>query len=133
MIAVTIADDHPLQREGYRAVLQSQPDIEVVAEAHDGMHLLRVARAHPADVVLTALQMPRMNGLVAAERLREDKKVLAAGPAPRVILLTAVELEEHIAAAAFAGVHAVLYKDVSPELLFETIRDAAHLKDPTGA
>ena len=70
MIAVAIADDSPLQRAGYRMVLESQPDIEVVGEAGVGITFMRLAHQKRIDVALIDVQMPRMNGLRAAERVR---------------------------------------------------------------
>lgn len=125
MIAVALADDSPLQRAGYRMVLESQPDMEVVGEAGDGITFMRLAHSKRIDVALIDLQMPRMNGLRTAQRIREDKRILEAGPRPRVILLASVDIEDHIAAAAGADVYALLYKDVRPEVLLQAIRLAA--------
>jgi DNA-binding NarL/FixJ family response regulator len=71
------------------------------------------------------IQMPRVNGLSAAEKLLNDAMVQSLGRPPRVILVTAVDLDDHLPAAAAAGVFAVLYKDVPPDMLLETIRAAA--------
>jgi DNA-binding NarL/FixJ family response regulator len=125
MIAVAIADDSRLQRSGYRMVLESQPDIEVVGEASDGITFMRLAHTRRIDVALIDVQMPRMNGLRTAERLGEDPRVLEFGPRPKVILLASVDIEDHIAAAAAADAYALLYKDVRPEVLLEAIRLAA--------
>lgn len=126
MIRVAIADDQPLQRDGFRMVLESQPDIRVVGEAGDGAQLLSIVRRMETDVVLMDIQMPRVNGLAASERVAEDEQVLERqGRPPRVVLVTAVDLDDHLPAAAAAGVFAVLYKDVSPDGLLETIRAAA--------
>lgn len=124
-IRVVIADDQPLQRAGLRMVLESQPDMIVVGEASDGAQALTLARTEPADVVLMDIQMPRVNGLVAASRIADDSAVRELGRAPRVILLTAVDVDDHIAAAATVGVFAVLFKDIDPEDLLSTIRSAA--------
>ena len=125
MIAVAIADDSALQRAGWRMVLQSQPDIELVGEAGDGISFMRLAHQRRIDVALLDVQMPRMNGLRTAERVRDDPRMLEVGPRPRVILLAAVDIEDHIAAAAAADAYALLYKDVQPEVLLEAIRLAA--------
>lgn len=125
-IRVVIADDQALQREGYRMVLEATKGIEVVGEAGDGAQLLAVVRRAAADVVLMDIQMPRVNGLVAAERVLNDAQVRELeGRAPRIILLTAVDVDEHVAAAVAAGVFAVLFKDIEPEALIEAIRSAA--------
>ncbi len=133
MIAVGIADDSRLQRAGYRMVLESQPDIEVVGEAADGIAFMRLAHQRRMDVALIDVQMPRMSGVRTAERLRADTRVLELGPRPRVILLASVDIEDHIAGAAASDAYALLYKDVRPEVLLEAIRLAAgeHTADPT--
>jgi DNA-binding NarL/FixJ family response regulator len=132
MIAVAIADDSALQRAGYRMVLDSQPDIEVVGEAGDGISFMRLAHRKRIDVALIDVQMPRMNGIRTAERLREDQRILDLGPRPRVILLTSVDIEDHMAAAAACDAYALLYKDVRPEVLLEAIRLAAAGADLAG-
>lgn len=124
-VRVLLVDDSRRQREGWALLLGSQPDLEIVGEAGDGVHALAIARAQPVDVVLMDIQMPRVNGLVATERILRDARVLENGPAPRVILVTGVDLDAHVPAAAQAGAYAVLYKDVEPEALFGVIREAA--------
>lgn len=122
---VLLVDDSTTQRDGYRMLLGSQPDIAVVAQAGDGAQALGIARRESVDVILMDIQMPRVNGLVATTRIREDEQVRSLGPRPRVVLLTSVDLEDHVASAAIAGAYAILYKDVDPETLFNVIREAA--------
>lgn len=124
-IRVVIADDQPLLRDGIRMVLESQRDMVVVGEASDGAQALTLVRTEPSDVILMDIQMPRVNGLVAAARIADDSAVAELGRPPRVILLTAVDVDDHIAAAATAGVFAVLFKDIDPEDLLSAIRAAA--------
>ncbi len=124
-IRVLLVDDSTSQRDGYRILLGSQPDLEVVAQAGDAAQALGIIRRTAVDVVLMDVQMPRVNGLVATERILEDADVRAAGRPPRIILLTAVDLDDHVPAAAVAGAYAILYKDVDPEILFTAIREAA--------
>lgn len=124
-IRVLLVDDSTSQRDGYRTLLGSQPDIEVVAQAGDGAQALGILRRMPVDVVLMDVQMPRVNGLVATERILSDADVRAAARPPRIVLLTAVDLDDHVPAAAVAGAYAILYKDVDPEILFTVIREAA--------
>ena len=81
-IRVVIADDQRLQRDGFRMILDSQDDIEVVGEAGDGEQALALLRRGPVDVLLMDIEMPRMNGLVAAGRVGADERVLAQGRAP---------------------------------------------------
>jgi DNA-binding NarL/FixJ family response regulator len=125
-VRMLLVDDSPWQREGWAVLFGSQPDLEVVGQAGDGAQALALLRRERADVVLMDIQMPRVNGLVATERILGDEQVLALGPPPRVILMTGVDLDDHVAAAAQAGAFAVLYKDAEPEALFAAIREAAH-------
>lgn len=122
---VLIADDSPQQRAGWRMILESQPDIEIVGEAGDGARALAIVRREPTDVVVLDLHMPRVNGLAASTRITTDAMVKQLGPAPRIVLVTALDLDDHVADAARAGVFAVVYKDVEPEALLEIVRAAA--------
>ena len=124
MIRILLADDSHLQREGWRLVLGTQPDLEVVGEAGDGAQALGLLRRTSADVVLMDIQMPRVDGLTAAGRILGDAQVRERGT-PRVILLATVDLDDHVPAAAMAGAYAVLWKDSEPEALLDTIREAA--------
>jgi DNA-binding NarL/FixJ family response regulator len=124
-IRVVLVDDSRQQREGYRLLIGSQSEFAVVAQAGDGAQALAVLRRESADVVLMDIQMPRVNGLAATERILGDPQVRETGRPPRIVLLASVDLEDHVPAAAVAGAYAVLYKDVDPERLFETIREAA--------
>ena len=125
-VRVLLVDDSPWQREGWALLLGSQSDVEVVGQVGDGAQALAHLRTQQADVVLMDIQMPRVNGLVATGRILADEQVLAFGPAPRIILVTSVDLDDHVAAAAQAGAYALLYKDADPEALFDVIRSAAH-------
>ena len=124
-IRVVLVDDSRQQREGYRLLIGSQDEFVVVAQAGDGAQALAVLRRESADVVLMDIQMPRVNGLAATSRILGDPQVRETGRPPRIVLLASVDLEDHVPAAAVAGAYAVLYKDVEPERLFETIREAA--------
>jgi DNA-binding NarL/FixJ family response regulator len=128
-VRLLLVDDSPWQREGWAVLFGSQPDLEVVGQAGDGAQALALLRKDRVDVVLMDIQMPRVNGLVATARILGDEQVRALGPAPRIILVTGVDLDEHVAAAAQAGAYAVLYKDAEPEALFDVIREAAHARD----
>ncbi len=125
MIRVVIVDDSRPQRAGWALVIGSQPDLQVVGEARDGALALRMLRKEAADVALVDIRMPGIDGFVTAERIRTDQKVLSIGPAPRVILMASLDLDEQVPPAAEAGAYAVLYKDVEPEALLAAIRDAA--------
>lgn len=128
-VRLLLVDDSPWQRAGWALLFGSQPDLEVVGQAGDGAQALALLRKEQVDVVLMDIQMPRVNGLVATERILGDEQVLGNGPAPRIILVTGVDLDDHVPAAAQAGAYAVLYKDAEPEALFEVIREAARLRD----
>lgn len=110
-------------------VLESQPDIEIVAEAGDGARVLAIVRREPTDVVLMDVHMPRVNGLVASERILTDAAVRELGAVPRIVLATALELDDHLAEAARAGVFAVIHKDTDPPSLFDIVRAAASAVD----
>jgi DNA-binding NarL/FixJ family response regulator len=124
VIRVLLVDDSPQQREGWRLVLGTQPDIEVVGEAGDGARALGLLRRTPADVVLMDIQMPRVNGITATGRILADETVAELG-VPRILLLATADLDDHVPAAAMAGAYAVLWKDSEPEALLQTIREAA--------
>jgi len=124
-ITVIVVDDQPLQREGFRLVLDSQSDLTVVGEAGDGAQALALVRRTPADVVLMDVRMPRVNGFTATERILSDAQVKALGRPPRVVLVTALDLDDHIPTAAKVGAYAVLYKDAPSAALLEAVRGAA--------
>lgn len=127
-VRILLVDDSPWQREGWALLLGSQSDFEIVGQAGDGAQALALLRKERADVVLMDIQMPRVNGMVATERILGDDQVRSNGPAPRIILMAGVDLDEHVPAAAQAGAYAVLYKDAEPEALFEVIREAARTR-----
>jgi DNA-binding NarL/FixJ family response regulator len=124
-IKVLIVDDQPQQREGFRMVLESQRGITVVGEAGDGAQALAKVRRTKTDVVLMDVRMPRVNGIVACQRILSDAQVASLGIPPRIVLLTALDLEDHLPSATEAGAFALLYKDGKPDVLIETIRNAA--------
>jgi DNA-binding NarL/FixJ family response regulator len=122
---VLIVDDQPLQREGFRMVLESQRGISVVGEAADGAEALVAVQQLRTDVVLMDVRMPGVDGYAAAELIRTDPRVLSLGMPPRIVLVTALDLDEHIPLAAAAGAFALLYKDGKPDALIDTVRSAA--------
>jgi DNA-binding NarL/FixJ family response regulator len=128
-VRIAIVDDSRSQREGWAQLLNSQQDFELVGQAGDGAQALALARREQLDVMVMDIQMPRVNGIVAAERIRNDARVLEFGPVPRIVLVTALDLDDYVPGAAVAGAYAVLYKDVDPEGLFEAIREAAAFRE----
>jgi DNA-binding NarL/FixJ family response regulator len=116
VIRVVIADDHAVVREGLRAFLALQDDVEVVAEAADGEEAVSAVDRFTTDVALVDLVMPRVDGIEAIRRIR------AAHPETRVIVLTSFVDEDKMLPAVRAGASGYLLKDVQPQELVEAIR-----------
>ncbi len=121
MIRILLADDHPIVREGLRAVLETQPDFEVVAEAANGDEVLRLARELRPDIVLLDLEMPVMDGVEAIRRL-SGRNEFGTTPATRVIVFTAFDNDERIIHAVQAGANGYLLKGAPREEIFKAIR-----------
>jgi DNA-binding NarL/FixJ family response regulator len=113
---ILIVDDQALVRAGFRLVLESQPDFEVIAESADGENGVAVAQRMSPDVVLMDVRMPRMDGIEATRRIAEG------ADAPRVIVLTTFDLDEYVYAALRAGACGFLLKDVTPDQLIAAVR-----------
>jgi DNA-binding NarL/FixJ family response regulator len=121
VIAVQLADDQALVRAGFRALLDAEHDIAVVAEAADGEEAVELARGHRPDVILMDVRMPRTDGLRATARISEDPALSRT----RVIVLTTFELDEYVFGALRAGAAGFLLKDVEPADLVEAVRVVA--------
>jgi DNA-binding NarL/FixJ family response regulator len=121
MITVALADDQALVRAGFRALLDSEDDIAVVAEAADGEEAVELATRHRPDVVLMDVRMPRTDGLRATARLTADPRLGGT----RVIVLTTFELDEYVFGALRAGAAGFLLKDVEPAELVDAVRTVA--------
>ncbi|GAB1817712.1 response regulator [Herbidospora sp. RD11066] len=119
MIRILIADDHPVVRDGIRAMLGTQPDLEVVGAAESGADAVRLALDLRPDVVLMDLQMPGLDGATATARIR------AADTGVRVIVLTTYDTDADISRAVGAGAVGYLLKDTRRDDLFDAIRAAA--------
>ncbi|GGL22275.1 DNA-binding response regulator [Streptomyces anthocyanicus] len=118
MIRVLLADDQSLVRAGFRALLDAQPDIEVVAEAADGEEAVRSIRELRPDVVLMDIRMPLLDGLAATRRITGDPGL----PDVRVVMLTTFELDEYVFEAIRSGASGFLVKDTEPEELLRAVR-----------
>ena len=117
-IRVVVADDQAIARQGLRMILESEPDIEVVGEAVDGLDALGQVDRREPDVVLMDIRMPRMDGLEATRRLRDVAGV-------EVIVITTFDLDEYVFDALRAGAAGFLVKDSAPELIIDAVRAVA--------
>ncbi|MFR9676094.1 response regulator [Streptomyces sp. TR06-5] len=125
-IRVMLVDDQALLRTGFRMVLSAQPDMEVVAEAGDGLEALEILGATAVDVVLMDVRMPRLDGVETTQRICREG---AGGPgAPRVLILTTFDLDAYAFTALRAGAGGFLLKDVPPSELLAAVR-AVHSGD----
>ncbi len=119
MIEVLVADDQALVRDGFRALIDREPDMRVVAEAVDGVEAVALVRQHRPQVVLMDVRMPRIDGLTAT------RQVLALPDPPRVLVLTTFDRNEWVYEALRAGASGFLLKDVRAGQLTEAIRTVA--------
>ncbi|MFF4349029.1 response regulator [Streptomyces sp. NPDC001530] len=119
MTTVLIVDDQPLQRLGFRMLLESTPDTAVVGEAAHGGEAVRKAAELRPDVILMDVRMPGMDGIEATRR------IVASGDRSRVLILTTFDLDEYAHAALRAGASGFLLKDAHPEELLAGIRAVA--------
>jgi len=115
-IKVLLVDDHPVVREGLRTMLATTPDIEVVAEASDGLEAIEKANEHQPHVILMDIRMPNLDGLEATRRIKSQ---LAS---TSVIVLTIYDNDAYVVDAVRAGAGGYLLKDASKDLLIHTIR-----------
>jgi len=114
---ILIADDQALVRAGFRLVLESQADFQVVGEASDGEEAVAVARRVGPDVVLMDVRMPGLDGIEATSRILESRPTEC-----RVVMLTTFDLDEYVYTALRAGACGFLLKDVRPDQLIAAVR-----------
>jgi DNA-binding NarL/FixJ family response regulator len=119
MIRVLLADDQDLVRAGFRMILQTQADLEVVGEAGDGVQAVAATRRLQPDVVLMDIRMPNLDGLQAT------KQLMAARSGSRVVILTTFDLDEYVYQALTAGASGFLLKNAPPEQLISAVRVVA--------
>ena len=121
MITVQLVDDQALVRAGFRALLDAEADISVVAEAADGESAVTQAREHRPQVVLMDIRMPKVDGLRATAQITADPELCDC----RVVVLTTFELDEYVFGALRAGASGFLLKDVEPADLVAAVRVVA--------
>lgn len=120
-IRVLLADDQNLIRAGFRVLVDSAPDLEVVGEATTGVEAVELARTTRADVVLMDIRMPDLDGLAATRQITEDESLAGV----RVLILTTFEVDEYVLQALRAGASGFLGKGVDPAELLDAIRVVA--------
>ena len=116
---VLICDDQALVRSGFRAILETRPDLEVVGEAENGVEAVALAERRSPDVILMDIRMPIVDGVEATRQL------VAKGSPARVLILTTFDLDEYVHAAIRAGASGFLLKDVRPADLVHAIHVVA--------
>ena len=121
-IRVLLVDDHPVVRAGIEGILSSQPDIEVVGEASDGIEAICLNQTLQPDVILMDLQMPKMDGVTAIKAIHEQ-----ANP-PHILVLTTYDTDADIVRAIQAGATGYLLKDTPREDFFAAVRQVAQGK-----
>jgi DNA-binding NarL/FixJ family response regulator len=120
-VRVLLADDQALVRAGFRALLDAQPDIEVVDEAGDGEAAVGAARSLLPDVVLMDIRMPGVDGLEATRRIAADERLAGV----HIVILTTFDLDEYVFEALRVGASGFLVKDTEPVELIHAVRVAA--------
>jgi DNA-binding NarL/FixJ family response regulator len=120
VIRVLVADDQTMVRAGFRLILSTEPDIDVVGEAADGAEAVQAARRLRPDVTLMDVRMPRLDGIAATRQL-----VAEDPPVTRVVVLTTFDVDSHVYDALRAGASGFLLKNAPPEELVTAIRQVA--------
>ena len=120
-LRVLVADDHALVRHGYRSILASEDDIEVIDEASNGRDAVAIAKRNRPNVVLMDIRMPALDGIEATRLITSDPDL----PGTRVIVLTTFDLDEYVFGALRAGASGFLLKGVEPPQLIGAVRTVA--------
>jgi DNA-binding NarL/FixJ family response regulator len=118
MIRVVLADDQALVRGGFKLLLDSAPDIEVVGEAASGQEAVALAAESRPDVVLMDIRMPNMDGLEATRRIASDRELAGV----RVLMLTTFDVDEYVFEALRSGASGFVVKDIEPVELLQAVR-----------
>jgi DNA-binding NarL/FixJ family response regulator len=121
VIGVVIADDQALVRGGFRVLVDTAADMEVLGEASDGTEAVALAREHHPDVVLMDVRMPVQDGIEATRQIKQGSGTAEV----KVLILTTFDLDEYVYAALRAGASGFLLKDASPEKMLDAIRVVA--------
>jgi len=119
LIRVLIADDQALARDGVAAVLQTQQDIEVVAQVGNGLDAVQAARRFLPDVALLDIRMPVLDGIKATA------EIIGTCPGTAILVLTTFDLDEYVYAALKAGASGFLIKDATREQIIDAVRSVA--------
>lgn len=123
-IKVLISDDHPLVREGLRALIATEPDMDLVGEASDGVEAVDLAMSLQPDVILLDLMMPNKTGIEAIQEIKEEN------PDARILVVTSFGEDENVFPAIKAGALGYLLKDSSPQELLSALREV-HRGEPS--
>jgi DNA-binding NarL/FixJ family response regulator len=121
VIRVLLADDQALVRAGFRALLDAEPDVEVVGEASDGLEAIELTRALVPDIVLMDVRMPELDGLAATRSIAEEEALSSV----HIVILTTFEQDEYVFEALRAGASGFLVKDTEPADLVRAVRAVA--------